>query len=99
MEFKELVQRIHYFDHFNQYGKKDPIQHKVNKENLITMIEAEKLTKIQKDNILAQCGKLFDENYKWAKATYPNNTVSQSLWNQGRGPEVKTVIKSYLKLK
>jgi hypothetical protein len=97
MEFKELVQRIYYFDHFNQFGSRDPNQHKINKENLVKFIAEQKLTKTQKDKIMMECGKLFDEHYKWAKGCYPNQTKQQPLWNQGRGPKLKSVIKGYLK--
>lgn len=99
MEFKDLIQRIYYFDHFNQFGKRDPVQNTASKERLLALIDEQKLTKIQKEKILSECGKLFNEQYSWSKATYPNNTKTQPLWNEGRGPEVKKVIKGYLKLK
>lgn len=97
MEFKELVQRIYYFDHFNQFGSRDDTQHQTNKQNLKDLIKKQRLTKIQKEKILSECGKLFNEQYKWALGAYPNNTKKQKLWNEGSGPELKSVIKGYLK--
>lgn len=97
MDFKELVQRIYYFDHFNQFGNRDPIQHQANKQKLLSLIQEQKLTKIQKEKILSECGKLFNEQYKWAIGAYPNHTKKQKLWNEGTGPELKSVIKGYLK--
>jgi hypothetical protein len=99
MEFKELVQRIYYFDHFNQFGQRDPVQNQASKENLLKLIEAEHLTKIQKEKILTECGKLFTQQYEFAKGTFPNNTPPQKKWNEGSGPEIKLVIKRYLNLK
>lgn len=97
MDFKELIQRIYYFDHFNQFGKRDLTQHQANKEKLREQILDQNLTEIQKEKILMECGKLFNEQYKWALGAYPNNTKKQKLWNEGTGPELKSVIKGYLK--
>lgn len=97
MEFKELVQRIYYFDHFNQFGKRDPTQHQANKKALLEQVTGQHLTKTQKEKIMMECGKLFNEQYKWALGAYPNNTKKQKLWNEGSGPELKSVIKGYLK--
>lgn len=97
MDFKELVQRIYYFDHFNQFGNRDPNQHQINKEKLREFIKEQNLTKIQKEKIIVECGKLFNEQYKWAMGAYPNHTKKQKLWDEGTGPEVKSVIKGYLK--
>lgn len=99
MDINELVQRIYYFDHFNQFGRRDPVQNAANKERLLALINEQKLTKTQKEKILALCGKKFDEQYKLAKGLYPNSTPKYPLWNEGKGPEVKSVIKGYLKLK